>query len=71
MRAKNEFPPGWDQQRIRDVLDYYESQTDDDAAAEHEAALSNAENTLMEVPAELFQLFRRLIAEHWKRQVRH
>jgi lipoyl(octanoyl) transferase len=36
----NEFPPDWNEQRVREVLDLYENQTDEEAAAEHEAALS-------------------------------
>ena len=47
-------------------MDHYENQTDEEAAAEHEAALSSPEHTVMEVPAELVPLFRQLIAEHEK-----
>jgi hypothetical protein len=60
----NEFPAGWDDQRVRDVVVYYESQTDEEAAAEHEAALSSPTGTVMEVPAELVPVFRELIARH-------
>jgi hypothetical protein len=66
MKKINEFPSGWDERRVRDVLEHYESQTDEEAAAEHEAALSSPEHTVMEVPAELVPLFRQLIAEHEK-----
>jgi predicted HicB family RNase H-like nuclease len=38
-RKKSEFPPGWDDERVRRVLEHYESQTEDEAVAEHEAAL--------------------------------
>ncbi|RMH21185.1 MAG: hypothetical protein D6696_06425 [Acidobacteria bacterium] len=64
MSKRNDYPPGWNERRVRDVLDHYESQTDDEAAAEHEAALSSPEHTLMEVPTELVPIFRQLIAEH-------
>jgi hypothetical protein len=66
MKKINEFPSGWDERRVREVLEHYENQTDEDAAAEHEAALSSPEHTVMEVPAELVPLFRQLIAEHEK-----
>jgi hypothetical protein len=66
MKRANEFPRGWDDQRVREVLDFYESQTDEDAAAEHDAALSSPDHTVMEVPAELVPVFRQLIAEHEK-----
>ncbi|MEK7729823.1 MAG: hypothetical protein AAB354_15555 [candidate division KSB1 bacterium] len=36
-RTKNQFPPGWDERRVREVLDHYENQTDEEAAAEDEA----------------------------------
>lgn len=66
MSKTGDLPPGWDEQRIRDLLDYYESQSNEEAAAEHEAALANPEHTLMEVPAELVPIFRQVIAEHEK-----
>jgi hypothetical protein len=65
-KRANEFPLGWNEQRVRDVLDYYDNQTDEDAAAEHEAALSSPDHTVMEVPAELVPIFRQIIAEHEK-----
>ena len=68
MKKTNEFPSGWDEQRVRDVLEYYENQTDIEATAEHEAALSIPEHTVMEVPAELVPVFRQLIAEHEKKR---
>ena len=64
MKRKSDYPSDWDEQRIREVLEYYEQQTDDEAAAEHEAALSRREHTLMDVPTELVPAIRHLIAEH-------
>jgi hypothetical protein len=66
MKPTNEFPAGWDEQRVREVLDFYQNQTEEEAASEHEAALSDPLHTLMEVPAELLPVFRQLIAEHQK-----
>lgn len=66
MKRTNEFPAGWNEQRVRDVLEHYENQSDEDAVAEHEAALLSPEHTVMEVPVELVPLFRQLIAEHEK-----
>jgi hypothetical protein len=60
----NQFPANWDEGRIRDLIDHYENQTDEEAAAEHEAALSSPVGTLMEVPTELVPVFRELIAKH-------
>jgi hypothetical protein len=68
---KSEFPAGWDDARIRKVLDYYERQTDEEAAAEHEAALSRPNHTLLEVPTELVPAVREIIAEHERQQKTH
>jgi hypothetical protein len=32
------FPPGWDEARLRDLLEHYEQRSDDQAVAENEAA---------------------------------
>ena len=61
---ENEFPPGWDENRVREVLDYYQTQTNEEAASEHEAALAAPAHTVMEVPSDLVPVFRQLIAEH-------
>jgi hypothetical protein len=58
------MPSGWDDESIQELVDYYDSQTDEEAAAEHEAALSNPAGTLMEVPTELVPVFREIIAKH-------
>lgn len=60
----NEYPPGWDQTRVRDVLEYYERQTDEEAATEHEAALSRSGETLMTVPTEIVPAVRELISRY-------
>lgn len=41
----NQFPPGWDEQRVRKVIEHYDNQTDEEAAAELEA-FSRRENEL-------------------------
>jgi len=40
MDIESEFPPGWDEKRVEEVLSHYESQTDEEAAAEHDAAVA-------------------------------
>lgn len=39
----SKFPPGWDEQRVKRVLSHYESQTDDEAVAEDEAARDDSQ----------------------------
>lgn len=63
-KRKNLFPPGWDEQRVRAVLEHYENQTDEEAAAEHEAALSRPDHTLMPIPHDLVPRVQQLLAEH-------
>ncbi|MFH0352191.1 MAG: hypothetical protein ACHBMF_09725 [Chromatiales bacterium] len=41
------FPPGWDEQRVKRVLGHYESQTEEEALAEDEAAFEAADQTVM------------------------
>ena len=64
---QSKFPPGWDEQRVSRVLSHYESQTEDEAVAEDEAAREDVTGTMMAVPAELVPEVRELIARHKKR----
>jgi hypothetical protein len=57
------FPPGWDDARVRDVLEHYEQQSDEEAVAEDEAAYESTTHTVMEVPVELVPEIRELIAK--------
>jgi hypothetical protein len=59
-RVNQKLPPGWNESRVRRVLNYYESQTDEEAATEIRSAL---ENTTMEVPTALVPVVRELIAK--------
>ncbi len=59
-----EFPQGWDEARVRRVLDHYEQQTEDEAIAEDEAAHEQADQAWIEVPAELVPAVRELLAKH-------
>lgn len=61
---QSKFPPGWDEQRVRRVLEHYEQQTDEQAVAEDEAAFEDSAQTVMEVPRELVPTIRELIAKH-------
>ena len=47
------FSTGWDEDRVRKVLEHYEEQTEEGATAEDEAALEDRGQTLIEVPNEL------------------
>ena len=61
---QSKFPAGWDESRVRRVLKHYEQQTEEQAAAEDEAAFESAGQTFMEVPTKLVPTIRKLIAKH-------
>lgn len=60
----NEFPPGWDEERVQSVIAHYEQQTEDEAVAEDEAAFQDPSNTLMAIPTELVPAVIELINRH-------
>lgn len=60
--SENRFPKGWDEDRVRRVLARYESQSEDEAVAEDEAAMAPSE-TVISVPRELVPVIRELIAK--------
>lgn len=51
--TQNKFPPGWDEERVQSVINYYENQTEDGAVAEDEAASQNEFGMLIEIFTEL------------------
>ena len=62
-KKQSRFPEGWDEARVREVLDYYENQTEEEAIAEAEAAFESRTDTFMAVPNELVPAVRELIAK--------
>lgn len=64
MTKQSQFPPGWDEARVRRLLDQYEAQSDEAAVAEDEAAFEATTHTAMEVPVDLVPAVRELIAKH-------
>lgn len=66
--TQTEFPPGWNEKRVRAVLAHYESQSEEQAVAEDEAADEMEGQSLIEVPFELVPKVRSLIARHQSRK---
>jgi hypothetical protein len=66
MSKRNKFPEGWDEARVKRVLEHYETQSEDEAVAEDEAASEQAGQTVMEVPTDLVPKVRELIARRRK-----
>ena len=59
----NRFPKGWDEARVRDVIEHYESQTEDEAVAEDEAAFEDTSHTVMVIPNDLVPAVRAILSE--------
>jgi hypothetical protein len=66
MMNQNEFLPGWDEERVRRIINHYENQTEEEAAAEDEALFKDENCTVMKIPEELVPAVRELIAVHCK-----
>ena len=62
-RKQNVFPEGWNEERVRRVIEFYENQTEEEAIAEDEAAFESRSDTLMAVPNDLVPAVRDLIAK--------
>jgi hypothetical protein len=65
-QSPKNFPPNWDESRVRDLIKHYESQSEDEAVAEDEAAFDPTSGTTMNVPTELVPVVRELINKHRK-----
>ena len=61
--SHSRYPRGWDQGRVKRLLEHYDSQSDDEAVAEDEASWENTTSTTMEVPVDLVPTVRELIAK--------
>ena len=57
------FPPGWNEERVRKVLAHYEAQSEDEAVAEDESPFEDRSEAVMEVPHELVSIIREIIAK--------
>ena len=64
MKEDSGFPPGWDEARVRRLLEHYESQTEEQAVAEDEESLADKTQTVMEIPNELVPAVRELLSRH-------
>ena len=62
MKKKQKFPPGWNEQRVKKLIAYYENQTEDEEFADIEAAREAEDITLMAIPTELVPEVRAILA---------
>lgn len=62
---ESKYPAGWDAERVKTLIEYYESLTEDEEVAEDEAgAAEGAGQTVVTIPEELLPAVRRLLASH-------
>ena len=61
MAKRNRFPAGWNEERVRALLNHYEDQTEDEAVAEDEAAFRKRDQAVMVVPKRLVPAITKLI----------
>ena len=64
------FPSGWDEDRVKRVLCHYESQSEENAAAEDEAAWEDSAQTFMEIPNDLIPTVRGMLAKRARKSSR-
>ena len=60
-KTRNKFPKGWNEKSIKQLIKHYETQTEDEAVAEDEAAYASTQLTMMAVPVALVGKVQRLI----------
>ena len=59
----NDLPHGWDEAKVQRVIAHYESQSDDEAIAEDEAAFLDSDYSVMLIPRALVPAVQTLLAE--------
>jgi hypothetical protein len=62
-RDPNRYPKGLNRKKVRELVEHYENQTDEEAIAEAEAAYRNPATTMMQIPVELVPQVRKLITK--------
>ena len=70
MKKRNRFPKGWNEARVRQVLEHYDKQTEEEAVAEDEAAFRRRDQTVMVVPKRLVPTITKLITRRENSVVR-
>jgi hypothetical protein len=63
-KNKQEFPPGWNERKVRAVIQHYDRLTDDELAHEIETAQEVTQETLISVPTQLVPAIEELILRH-------
>ena len=64
MKDPNVYPPGLDAKQVQEIIEYYDSLTEEEWIAELEAAYEDPNNTVMVIPTELVPAVRELLVKH-------
>lgn len=60
---KQQFPPGWDEERVKKLIAHYESLSEEEQVAEDEAAVTEQKGqTVLTVPDTLLPAIRQMLA---------
>lgn len=62
--TRQKLPRGWNEKKVRDLIAYYDNQTEEEGAAEIETAPEAPGETWMSVPTVLVPAVARLIENH-------
>jgi hypothetical protein len=60
--TEQNYPPGWDADRVRRILEHYDNQSDEEAVAEDEATYESTTHSTMDIPVDLVPKVRELLA---------
>jgi len=60
---QSKFPKGWNEERVKRVLAHYDSQSEEEAVAEDEAAWEDTSQAFMAIPNDLVPAVRELLAK--------
>jgi hypothetical protein len=69
-RTKQRLPSGWTAKKARELIHHYDQQTEEEGAAEIEAAQEAPGETWMCVPSELVPAVAQLINRHRERRAK-
>ena len=60
----NQFPPAFNEEKIKKIIEHYENQSEDEAVAEDETIMTYKEQTMMQIPNNLVPVVRELISQN-------
>jgi hypothetical protein len=67
-KTLNKYPKGWNEKSIKGLIKRYEEQTEEEEAAEDEAAFNDPEQTVVLVPKALLPKVHKLLSAYSSRR---